>query len=170
MKKALLLLSFLVLLSPKIVPAQQTPALSPEKNVWVGLTIGPALSGYEPGLTGRATVQYASSATIYSLEYMSYSNFLFNPLDKSLELSAFGLMYGRIKRYDFFKLTFSAGLSLVKLCEGSKESYTFGLPLSARFILTPIRLVAVGVKLYARYIPGNSVAGVGFGFYFGKVR
>lgn len=101
---------------------------------------------------------------------MGYSNLIFLPRDKLREFSAVGLMYGRIKRYDFFKLTFSAGLSLVKLSEDTKESYTFGLPLSARFILTPIRLVAVGVKLYARYIPGNSVAGVGFGFYFGKVR
>ncbi|RMH64405.1 MAG: hypothetical protein D6677_04935 [Calditrichaeota bacterium] len=170
MKAAIYLLIVIAFLNPKIVLAQQTPALSPDKNVWMALTIGPALSGFEPGITARATAEYASTTSIYALEYMAYSNLNFIPSNNFREFSAIGVMYGHIKRYDFFKLTYSAGLSLVIPGGDTGGRYTFGLPLSAQFILTPLRLVAAGVRAYACYIPGNSVVGIGLAFYLGKVH
>ncbi len=151
--------------------AQTAKPLSPDKNLWISLLAGPARSGAGSGMSGSAALQYAGKENLYTVEYLGHFNFASYPFKENREYNLVNVMYGGIKRYEFFKISYSAGLSLARIAENHNERVRYGVPLSVQLVLTPLRIVGLGIKGYLNIIPGgNSLAGMSVGLYFGKVR
>lgn len=155
--------------------------LSPDKNFWLSPSLGLMKSSQYSGSKFDFSIVYSNKSDLYSIEFFYVTKFnTMKPFSESDEnsLSGFNLLYGKINRFSFFKTTYSFGISFIRQSEikirndlhAHSYDYTIGLPVSAEFILTPIRIFAIGLKGYGNLNIMNSTIGLNVAAYFGKVK
>ncbi len=160
---------------------QKNLNLSPDKNLWLSPSLGLMIGSQYSGSKFDFSIVYSNKSDVYSIEFFNAIEFnTMKPFSESNEnsLSGFNLLYGKIDRFSFFKTTYSFGISFIRQYEikirndlhAHSYDYTIGIPVSAEFILTPIRIFAIGLKGYGNLNIKNSTIGLNVAIYFGKVK
>lgn len=187
--KTLRLFILLFFVQGTICFAQEYSKKSSEKNLWLSTTIGGVGGSEYPGLFGDLSIEVSNESNIYSIQYFGISDgsglLLFTDFatlesinrDKK-SLNGFSILYGKIIRSSFSKVSYSFGLSIIESYQLKRENdlrsesynYTVGIPLSAQIVFTPIKILAIGIKGYININKENSIIGTSLGLYLGKVK
>jgi hypothetical protein len=167
------------LLSYRSYP-QELKKPNPNKNVWFSLGGGFNTSQSYSAFGAGFSLSYANDKNIFTLRYTASSNLgNIEPLSGSYKnrirnLYEYGALYGIIYRQSLTKFSASVGLSYLdydyKFNKDLKPSDQVGIPLQFQVILSPIHLLGCGLTSYANLNTNNSMFGVLFTLYLGKVR
>lgn len=179
--KTVKLIFFIIIFNSSICTAQDKIKLSPDKNLWLSSTVGFMAGSEYSGFLADFSIGYANKSKFYSIEYFDAAdirNFAIFTETEENALNGINLLYGTMKRDTFYKVTYVFGLSVIESFHSKRVNdlqekshrYTVGLPLSAQLVLTPIQILAIGIKGYINFNTENTIMGAGLGFYFGKVR
>ena len=151
-----------------------------DKNAWLALGGGFGSSQSFSSFSGGFFLSYANEKQIFTLRYTASSNLgNIEPLsagskNRLKQLNEFGALIGMIYRQSITKLSASAGISYLnfdyKFHKNLKPIDHVGIPLQFQVILSPIHLIGCGLTSYANLNTKNSMFGVLFTLYFGKVR
>ncbi len=182
--------ALLIFCSSTFCLGQSNTETSSEINLWIAGNMGFTGGSEFSGLLLDFSINYAKEKNYYSFQYYGVTdgselillskyalNYLTSDYDrKSMEL--YDICYGNISRNQYSKLTYSLGLSFVKLLHSKridgkltkKTSYSVGLPFSAQYLITPVQILAIGIKGYVNLNFKNSLMGLSIGVYLGKVK
>lgn len=171
----------ILILSSSIGMAQNAKKPSIDKNFWISSSLGFTTGSQYAGVLADFSIAYSKKSGFYSIEYFGTADIgevvtSHKKIVKSMR--GVNFLYGTINRNDFYKVSYSIGLSVIESFESKREfdlhseayKYTVGIPLSTQLVLTPIRIVAIGIKGYININTENSFIGASIGFYFGKVN
>ncbi|GEM_PF-6597635 len=165
------------------LPAQAVDSSPKPLHFWFYANAGPAYYGGSAGIRGSLGAEYVHDHSLYSIEYFAMDKIkVYQPLNTSTENTGFvqgiGLLYGRLYGRGIFKFFYASGLAVianhVRETEGDvvmeRMAFTVGLPVSVQLLVTPVKLVAAGIRIFANANLYNSFVGAGLAIYWGKVR
>jgi hypothetical protein len=175
------LIWFLIICNAAICIAQSNFKSSPDKNFWLSSSMGIMGGTQYSGILADFSIAYSNKNNFYSIEYLAAAdigNFVIYSDTERNSLSGINLLYGTMKRASFYKVSYSFGLSVFEAYHSKRENdifekiykYTVGVPLSTQLVLTPIRILAIGIKGYFNLNTENTLIGASIGLYFGKVK
>lgn len=107
----------IMILSSHFCFAQPGEKSSIDKNFWLTPTAGFLFGAQSPGFFADFSVEYSVGESIYSVQYFdfyNYSNLFIGTDTEKIKLSGISILYGEIERLSFSKVTYSAGLSIIK--------------------------------------------------------
>ena len=181
-RKYKIFFSIIFIFSSFTVFAQSVENRSDKHNLWISLNAGAPIHFFIPVIYADFTLEYSDNKSIYSVQYFGVSELRYfhttlYDLSASYNYEGISLLYGRIHKTSLTKISYSGGLSFLMVPEnsGAKDKYDRriylpGIPLSIQFVFTPIRLFAVGVKLFANLNRENSIIGASVGLFLGRVK
>jgi len=179
-RKSKLLCCFLVVSSSLF--AQDEDEKTIRNNLWFSTSGGLALHSIDLSVTGDFSIEYSRKNSLYSFQFMSLFDIPYPPFllirkdDDYNNVNSLGLLYGHIHKFEIVKFSYSAGLAMLIIPDivtslvGSSTKHEIGFPIVAQVILTPVKFMGIGVKLYGNKNKDNTFWGVGLGIYFGEMR
>ena len=156
---------------------QDVDSLSTQRLGWIRVAAGIGGAPKFAGMAFNLTASYLTGDGVFAIRYGGVATLSFESVKPEVQtegVAELSGMYGISYRHSILLITASTGLGVVQVLQsgpsGRQHATTVGIPLDFQVMISPLRVIGLGVVVSGNLNLKQSFGSVMIGMQFGLVR